>query len=759
METVHYRLSQANEQVDAWSDALLPGRSRCERQTQSARYCSARLTATLLIAAMFAALSPREIQAQQIVNDERGTATRPNVLVILVDDLGYSDLGFMGSEIETPNLDRLANRSIRFTQCYNSARCCPSRAALMTGLYPHQAGIGSFVSRQPDPDRGPAYLGRLNDRTVTIAEVLSAHDYQTLMVGKWHLEEPGPTERGFDEFYGFVHGYEQDQWKPERYQRLPPGRNAELSYEPGEFYATDVFTDYAIEFLKQARQNSDQPWFLYVAHSAPHFPVQAPRSSVEPLVATYLKGWDRLREERFERMKASGLADESWKLTELSEVPIDDEAISNGFSGLPNPRWDQVDADRQVDLAHRMAIYAAMVRHVDQGVGRLLADLEANGELENTLIVVTSDNGACYEWGPWGFDGPSRQANTTLHAGDELAGMGGPGTYHAYGSAWANLCNTPLRSYKHFTYEGGTTSPLLLHWPAGTKDPGRWCHTPIHLFDLLPTLCEATGAIYPSERNGVNVEEPAGTSLIPLLSSAQSQLTERDIASEHNGARALRRGRWKLVAPVRSSHDGVWELYDLSTDRCETNNVAASHPELVDSMSSAWFDWARRVGVHPFAQSSASSLEAPADESTSIETPLIAQREIAITCRVTECNDMSAGVLLAHGGDQMGYSLHITKQTLFFTVRVAGERFVVKAQMPRDAEFEIAAKLDLQGRMTLVLNSQTVATRDEVPLIPREPIDRLSVGRDIQTAVGEYRAPYPFTAQVVDVIVETHEAR
>ena len=305
---------------------------------------------------------------------------RPNVLVVLVDDMGYSDPGFMGGEVPTPHIDRLAQGGLRFTQCYNSARCCPSRAALATGLYPHQAGIGSFATREPDRRRGPAYLGRLNDQCVTFAEVLGQAGYQTYMVGKWHMERPGPVARGFDEFYGFVNGYEQDQWEPERYVRLPAGREPELSYGEGEFYATDVFTDYTLEFLKQARskERKDQPWLVYLAHSSPHFPVQAPRESVEKFLDTYRQGWDVLRQQRFENMQQNGLAESGWKLTERSMVPVDREDIANGFSGQQNPAWDSLPAERREDLAHRGAIAAAMLHHVDQGLGRSYCRTSSN---------------------------------------------------------------------------------------------------------------------------------------------------------------------------------------------------------------------------------------------------------------------------------------------------------------------------------------------------------------------------------------------
>lgn len=522
---------------------------------------------------------------------------RPNVLLILLDDLGFSDLGCYGGEIPTPNIDRLAAGGVRMSQFYNSARCCPSRASLMTGLHPHQTGIGSFSTERPDRRRGPAYLGHLNDRCVTLAEVLKTAGYQTYMVGKWHLELPGPIEHGFDEFYGYTRGYAQDQWSPDRYQRLPEGRRPERTYADGQFYATDVFTDYALEFLRQSRQK-DAPWFLYLAHSSPHFPVQAPAESVERFVETYRRGWDVLREERFRRMNQIGLATDSWRLTERSLVPVDDQPIANGYGGRPNPAWQDLPADRREDLARRMAIFAAMVYHVDQGVGRIVADLESHNQLETTLILLLSDNGACYEWGPFGFDDDSRKGITHLHQGDELKTMGGPGTHHAYGSAWANLCNTPLRLYKHFTHEGGISSPMIAHWPKSIPPRKEWVRQPGHVMDVMPTLCEATGAEYPSDFQGRTIQPAEGVSLLPALRG--EPLAERSLAFEHQEARALRKGRWKVVWSKRMPHEIQWELYDLENDRCETTDLAAKYPQRTAALADEWIAWAKRVKVYPF---------------------------------------------------------------------------------------------------------------------------------------------------------------
>ena len=522
-------------------------------------------------------------------------ADRPNVLVILVDDLGYSDLGCYGGEIPTPNLDRLASTGARFSRCYNSARCCPTRASLLTGLHPHEAGIGSFTTNAPEKGKGPAYTGHLLEDNVTIAEMLKASGYSTWMVGKWHVGKIGPIKRGFDKYYGYRNfsSHSENQWDPQHYVRLPADTKPELKHE--NFYVTDVFTDYTIEFIRQSRA-AEKPWFGYLAHSSPHFPVQAPKASIDRHMATYRKGWDVLRAERFERMKKMGMIAASATLPPRAQVAIEPAAIANGFSGKENPAWNSLPADRREDLARRMATYAAMVEHVDQGIGRILADLDKNGELANTLILFTSDNGACYEWGPFGFDGKSREGFTKLHTGAELDQIGQNGTHHAYGSGWANLCNTPLSMYKHFCHEGGISSPLIVHWPQGFAARKGLIPTPAHVMDILPTIAQATQSAYPKQRNGVSVKSLSGASLMPALKG--ETMPERIIATEHQEARGLRQGDWKIVWGKRQPEPIAWELYNLANDPSEENNLAASQPEKTKQLADLWFAWAKKVGVY-----------------------------------------------------------------------------------------------------------------------------------------------------------------
>lgn len=523
-------------------------------------------------------------------------ADQPNIIVVLLDDLGYSDLGCYGGEIDTPNIDALAEGGIRFESFYNSARCCPSRASLMTGLYPPQTGIASFTTREPHPTRGPAYLGRLNDRCVTLGETLGNAGYSCYYVGKWHLHnETGPTQRGFEEFFGYAFDHSHDQWDADYYVRLPEGRKKEIDRPQGEFYATDVFSDYALEFIKQG-QRRDQPWFVFLGHSSPHFPVQAPPESADKYFDTYLRGWDALRDERYARMQRIGLVDgKRWTFTDRSLVPVDREDIANGFPGQPNPAWASIEEPRRKDLARRMALFAAMVEHVDRGIGRIVDHLRESGDFDNTLIMLLSDNGACYEWGPYGFDERSRQGVTILHTGDALRKMGGPGSYHSYGSGWANLGNTPFRLYKHFTHEGGTATPFIAHWPLGIRQAGTWVRERGHIIDVMPTLRAAAGADYPLNFEGRNVQPEEGVNLLPVFNG--KSLSDRPLYFEHQAARGLIQGDWKAVWGKRMPEEIDWELYNLKNDRSETTNLAARYPDRVKRMAEDWGRYAERTGV------------------------------------------------------------------------------------------------------------------------------------------------------------------
>ncbi|MSU48909.1 MAG: arylsulfatase [Opitutus sp.] len=549
-------------------------------------------------------------------NGAKAAPAKPNILIILADDLGWSDLGCYGGEIRTPHLDSLAAAGLRFTQFYTSSRCCPSRASLLTGLYPHQAGIGLMTSDQGAKfpgagDQGeqfPGYRGSLNDNCVTIAQVLKRVGYRTAAAGKWHVgDRVPPTERGFDDFYGFVRGYGVDSWEPRMMTRLPNGKPSRR-YAPGEFFATDAITDHAIDFLAEMSQ-ARAPWLLYVAYQAPHFPVQSKREDMTGYAEIYAQGWDKIREQRLARQKKMGLIPGGTVLPPRSKIPhpVASTRLGSMTADGNNPAWDSLPADRRADLAQRMAVYAGMVTGMDRNIGRLLADLRAKGQLENTLIFFLSDNGACAEWEPFGFEmvatadpQPGTGINqgtqalpNKLYRGDELGKMGSAGSFPGYGSAWANACNTPLRLYKHYGHEGGLSSPLIAHWPAGVKAKGELRPQPGHLIDLMATCVEVAGAAYPTELNGNRILPAEGSSLLPAF--ANHPIKREFLAWEHEGNRAIREGKWKLV----SIADASWELYDVDVDRVEMNNLAAREPARVQAMSAAWDAWARRTHVLP----------------------------------------------------------------------------------------------------------------------------------------------------------------
>lgn len=536
-------------------------------------------------------------------------AERPNILLILSDDMGYSDLGCFGGEIATPHLDALAANGVRFTQFYNATRCCPTRASLLTGLYPHQAGMG-FMVRKIDH---PGYSGDLSHRAVTIAEVLRGGGYRTGMAGKWHVARSHaakdgianwPVQRGFDFFYGTLRGF-GSFYDPDTLCRqntfITPENDPE--YRPAQYYYTDAISDNAVAFLRQSA-GSGQPFFLYVAYTAAHWPLQAPEKDIAKYRGKYDAGYDATRRARLARMRELGLLPSEWQ---------------------PAPtigRWDEV-ANRAWE-ARCMETYAAMIDNMDQGIGRIIAQLRADGRFDNTLILFLQDNGACAERNgrqpvkqpppadlrPMRPDdlqtksGPpmqTRDGRWVKSGPDVMAGP--PDSWVGYGEAWANVSNTPFREYKHWVHEGGIATPLLAHWPAGLKpgsagqDKGRLVHEPSHLIDVMATCVDLAGAKYPTEFNGEKIKPMEGRSLKPWLVSAQTPppTASRPLFWEHESNRAVRDGRWKLVA----MEDQPWELYDMAVDRTEMNDLAARQPERVRALAQAWETWAQRADVLP----------------------------------------------------------------------------------------------------------------------------------------------------------------
>lgn len=546
------------------------------------------------------------------------SAERPNIILIMSDDMGYSDLGCYGGEIETPNLDALAAGGVRFTQFYNTARCCPTRASLLTGLYPHQAGIGHMMN-----DRGlDAYRGELSKKAVTIAEALKPAGYRAYMAGKWHVTQAvapkdeadkhnWPLQRGFDRFYGTIHGA-GSFFDPNTLTRdnrfISP--YADPEYQPKEeYYYTDAIADHASRFIADhARDHAGSPFFMYVALTAAHWPMHAKEKDIAKYKGRYDAGYDAIRAARVEKMRALGLLDPRWQT-----APQDGGA------------WSDVE-NREFEI-RCMEVYAAMIDCLDQGIGRVVAELKRTGQYDNTLILFFQDNGGCAEGMGRSPDAPAvaraeKPALPPLPADYLQPDMipkqtrdgypmrqgygvlpGGPDTYHGYGRAWANVSNTPFREYKHWVHEGGISTPLIAHWPKGMERQreggrGRLVHFPAHLIDIMATCVDVGEAAYPQAFKGHPITPMEGTSLKPLIvSPSPPPSVSRSLYWEHEGNRAVRDGQWKLVA---KGPQGAWELYDMASDRTEQHDLASSQPERVRQMAAQWEAWARRSGAIPW---------------------------------------------------------------------------------------------------------------------------------------------------------------
>jgi arylsulfatase len=535
-------------------------------------------------------------------------SARPNIIIMMSDDMGWSDIGCYGGEIETPNLDALAQGGLRFTQFYNNARCCPTRASLLTGLYPHQTGIGHMME-----DRGhDGYRGDLNRNSVTIAEVLKPAGYATYAVGKWHVT-PGqgkerladthnwPLQRGFDRYYGTIHGAGSyfDPSSLVRDNRLMTVAN-DPEYQPKQYYYTDAISDHATRFIRESRQG--QPFFMYVAYTAAHWPMHALEKDMAKYRGKYDQGYEPIRQARYEKAMRLGLLDPRWLIS----------AQAADWGGIDNRAWE----------ARGMEVYAAMIDRMDQGIGRIVAELKKKGQFDNTLIFFLQDNGGCAEltgrtttqrnpyqtrpekavYPPMSKD--DQQYNSApQQTRDGRAVIMGPGampgpddTYIAYGKGWANVSNTPFREYKHWTHEGGISTPLIVHWPdgIGRAQRNKLVKVPGHLIDLMATVVDLSGAKYPTEREGHKIHPLEVVSLRPIM-MGKALTRAQPIFWEHEGNRAVRSGQWKLVA----KENQPWELYDINADRTEMNNLAAKYPDKVEELAARWDAWAARTNVLP----------------------------------------------------------------------------------------------------------------------------------------------------------------
>ncbi len=528
------------------------------------------------------------------------SSPRPDIVLIMADDMGFSDLGSYGGEIDTPNLDRLASNGLRFSHFYNTARCCPTRASLLTGLYAHQAGVGHMMG----DDELPGYRGDLAANAITIAEALGAAGYGTYMSGKWHVTRHvghwsgndeltsthnWPRQRGFDRFYGTIHGA-GSFYDP---VSLTEG-NTPVELEPPDdpdapvYYYTDAISEHAARFVRDhaAGDRSGDPLFLYVAHTAPHWPLHALPEDIARYSGRYAAGWDAIRERRQERLVELGLIDEDWLLAERdSRVPA----------------WDDVPAEERPWFERAMEVYAAQIDRMDRGIGEVVAALEETGRLDDTLILFLADNGGCAEVLTDRWDGlaiPRRALDgSPVAVGNDTSVLPGPeSSYQSYGPHWAHVSNTPFRLYKHWVHEGGIASPLIVHWPERIAEGGGIVGETAHVVDLMATALDAAGAEQPSSRSGRDSIPIEGTSLLPAFH--RQPMDREAVFWEHEGNRAVRSGKWKLV----SRHPGPWELYDLVADRTEAYDLAAEMPERVDELAALWDDWAARTGVVPWAE-------------------------------------------------------------------------------------------------------------------------------------------------------------
>ncbi len=696
---------------------------------------------------------------------------RPNIIVILADDMGFSDLGCYGGEIDTPNLDSLAKTGVRFTQFYNTARCCPTRASLLTGLYPHQAGIGHMTD-----DRGHnGYRGDLNRNCVTIAEALRPAGYSTYAVGKWHvtkalrattLEEKNnwPLQRGFDRFYGTIIGG-GSFWDPSFLTRdnTPVSAFADPEYKPADgFYYTDAISDHAVRFVREHK--AEKPFFLYVAYTAAHWPMHAREADIAKYKGRYDAGYQAVRDARYQRMLELGVISK----TETTLTPVPQKAKETEFW-----EWDR----------RNMEVYAAMVTSMDRGIGRLIEQLKASGQYENTLICFMQDNGGCAEGMGRGANATQRSAapalppladsfmQTLLTPKQTRDGYpvrqgkgvmaGGADTYIGYGEAWAAVSNTPFREYKHWTHEGGISTPLIAHWPAAVKEGGgRLVREPAHLIDIMATCVDVAGAKYPAEKDGQSIKPLEGVSLRPVFAAAPIAPTPRLLFWEHEGNRAVRDGKWKLVAMERKP----WELYDIDADRSEQHDLAAAQPERVREMSEKWDAYAARANVLPLGAWSGRTEETEAgspkkrfelkagDRLERKDSPAIVGRAFSIEAKFT-IDAKSSGVIVAQGGATNGYAIFVADGRLQVVFRKNGQHVASYSGTIFPGSQLVNVTLSDDGQM-IARKQSGGGGGGRFGLFTAMPVDGLIVGSDEGGAVGSYKVPNTFTGTIESVVIE-----
>jgi arylsulfatase len=527
---------------------------------------------------------------------------RPNILIILADDMGYSDMGCYGGEIETPNLDRLAENGLRFSHFYNAGRSCPTRASLLTGLYPHQAGIG----RMTFDDGLPGYRGTMTHNGVTVAEVLQDAGYQTGMIGKWHVAETPlrpdqrqwlahqvqydefapidnyPTRRGFQHFYGTIYGV-VDYFDPFSLVN----DETPVTDVPEGYYSTIALADSASAYIDRYAK-SEKPFFLYLAFHSPHWPLHALPEDIAKYENTYKAGWEAIRNARYERIRQKGI------FSDTASLLLSPRQFTDLWSENHDSIWD----------AHAMAVHAAMVYRMDMEIGKVIRKLETSGELDNTLILFLVDNG-CSNESPQFFtsgenDRPAelRDGVPVIYPKKKEALPGAQNVWSGVGAKWANVANTPFRFWKALMYEGGICTPAIACWPAGLKvKKGSVTGEPCHVVDIMATCIDIAGAEYPATRNDRDIIPLEGISFLPVLQTDRYDRRHELIGFEHFREKALvSNDKWKIV---QRSGKNVWELYNLNTDRTELHDLSDLYPEKLKEMTGKYAEWAERCYVTP----------------------------------------------------------------------------------------------------------------------------------------------------------------
>lgn len=732
---------------------------RCAAATRVVTFMKSCLAAACLAAGL-ATLSTATAPAAEPA--DRGQADRPNIIVILSDDMGYSDIGCYGGEIETPVLDQLASRGLRYTQFYNTARCCPTRASLMTGLYPHQAGVGHMMS-----DSGhDGYRGDLNRQCMTIAEVLKQSGYGTYMAGKWHVTKSvkpdgprhnWPRQRGFDRFYGTIHGagsfFDPNSLTRDNVQVSPV---TDPEYQPETYYYTDAISDHASRYIREhVQDHSDTPFFMYVAYTAAHWPMHALPEDIAKYQGRYDAGYTAIREARLKKMQQLGLVP--------SDIAM--SAQAEQWSEVEHVAWE----------LRCMEVYAAMVDRMDQGIGRIVSTLEDTSQLDNTLVLFMQDNGGCAEGlGRRAAKGrESRPEKPEAQMEDDelqfdmvpkktrdgwplIQGPGvmpGPAdTYIAYGRGWANVSNTPFREYKHWVHEGGISTPLIAHWPAGIARHGELETTPGHLVDIMATCVDVAGADYPTVFQEHSIKPLEGRSLAPTF--AGGHIERKAIYWEHEGNCAIRVDEWKLVR----KDNRAWELYNVVTDRSEQTDLAAAEPTRVRILAAMWEDYAHRANVYPLTPYKSRSARLSKKKrfvfsgngtAAREQSPMIQSRPFRVVVDLQDSG--SQGVLLSQGGSAAGYTLYLQDGALHFAARSHGELFHFSGAAPAAGLLRCDV-LD-GGKVLVTQGGQTLLQGQMKGLLDAMPIDGLQVGTDTGGVVGEYPSDFAFDGTIKEARV------